>query len=270
MGTKISLDNNYKRKGGVKEENLLKLINPGKMPRHIAIIMDGNGRWARQKGLPRVIGHKAGIEAIKDIIKLSSDLGIQVLTLYAFSVENWHRPKNEVNSLMKLLKTFLRNEIKELHKKNVRIMTIGRIQELPLFAQQEIYSAIEKTKNNTGLVLNLALNYSGRVDILEAVRKIIEKNESPGFNLKEFDEESFNGFLYTSGLPEPDLLIRTSGEYRISNFMLWQIAYTEIWITDVLWPDFRGIHLLEAILDYQKRKRRFGKIHEGEKCLESV
>lgn len=253
----------------MKEEDLLKLINPEKMPRHIAIIMDGNGRWAKQKNMPRVMGHKAGIEAIKDIITLCSDIGIQVLTLYAFSVENWHRPKIEVNSLMKLLKIFLRNEINELHRKNVKVIAIGRIQELPLFAQQEIYSAIDKTKENTGLILNLALNYSGRVDILEAVRKIIEKNESSGFNLKEFDEESFNSFLYTSGLPEPDLLIRTSGEYRISNFMLWQLAYTEIWITDILWPDFRKIHLLEAILDYQKRKRRFGKIHEGEICSEN-
>lgn len=253
----------------MKEANLLKLINPEKLPKHIAIIMDGNGRWAKQQGLLRVMGHKAGIEAIKDIITVCSDIGIRVLTLYAFSVENWHRPKIEVNSLMKLLKIFLRNEINELQRKNVKVMAIGRIQELPLFAQQEIYSAIEKTKNNTGLILNLALNYSGRVDILEAVRKIIEKYESSGLALKEFDEESFGSFLYTSGLPEPDLLIRTSGEYRLSNFMLWQLAYTEIWITDILWPDFRKVHLLEAILDYQKRKRRFGKIHEGEVCSEN-
>ncbi|MFH1288285.1 MAG: isoprenyl transferase [bacterium] len=253
----------------MKEENLLKLINPGKIPRHIAVIMDGNGRWAKQRGLPRVMGHKAGIEAIKDIVKLCSNMGIHALTLYAFSVENWHRPKTEVNSLMKLLKIFLRNEIEELHQKNVRIITIGRIQELPLFAQQEIYNVIERTKNNTGLILNLALNYSGRVDILEAVGKIIEKIESSGLNLKKFNEETFADFLYTADLPEPDLLIRTSGEYRISNFMLWQIAYTEIWITNVLWPDFRGTHLLEAILDYQKRKRRFGKIHEGKICSEN-
>jgi undecaprenyl diphosphate synthase len=253
----------------MNEENLLKLINPEKLPRHIAIIMDGNGRWAKQQGMPRVMGHKAGIEAIKEIITSCSDTGIQALTLYAFSVENWHRPKLEVNALMKLLKVFLRNEINELQRKNVKVMAIGRIQELPLFAQQEIYNAIDKTKNNTGLILNLALNYSGRVDILEAVRKIIEKYESSGLNLKDFDEESFNSFLYTSGLPEPDLLIRTSGEYRLSNFMLWQLAYTEIWITDILWPDFRKVHLLEAILDYQKRKRRFGKIHEGEICLEN-
>ncbi|MDD5773794.1 MAG: isoprenyl transferase [bacterium] len=253
----------------MKEEDLLKLINPEKMPRHIAIIMDGNGRWAKQQGLLRVMGHKAGIEAIKDIITMCSDIGIQALTLYAFSVENWHRPKIEINSLMKLLKIFLRNEINELQRKNVKVMAIGRIQELPLFAQQEIYNAIDKTKNNTGLILNLALNYSGRVDILEAVRKIIEKYESSGLNLKEFDEESFSSFLYTSGLPEPDLLIRTSGEYRLSNFMLWQLAYTELWITDILWPDFRKIHLLKAILDYQKRKRRFGKIHEGEECSEN-
>lgn len=253
----------------MKDENLLKLINRQKMPQHIAIIMDGNGRWAKQRGSPRVMGHKAGIEAIKDIVQLCSNIGVRVLTLYAFSVENWQRPRTEVNSLMKLLRIFLRNEIDELHEKNVRIMAIGRIQELPLFTQQEIYNVIERTKNNTGLILNLALNYSGRVDILEAVRKIIEKTESSGINLKKFNEETFADFLYTSGLPEPDLLIRTSGECRISNFMLWQIAYTEIWITNVLWPDFRGTHLLEAILDYQKRKRRFGKIHDGEICREN-
>lgn len=231
-----------------------------KIPQHIAIIMDGNGRWAKQRGLPRIAGHRAGAEAVREVVRACGEFGVKVLTLYAFSVDNWVRPKNEVSALWKLLKLYLMQEIKELNENNVQLRTIGRTSELPDFAQEELAKAIRNTSSNTGLILNLALNYGGRAEIVDAVKRIL-KEEKP--KTSGLTEENFSSYLYTDGLPEPDLLIRTSGEMRISNFLLWQLAYTEIWITNILWPDFRKKNLIDAILDFQKRERRFGGINKS-------
>ena len=235
---------------------LLNQIKKDKLPRHIAVIMDGNGRWAKKRGLLRIAGHRAGAKSVKEIVRTCGELGIEVLTLYAFSVENWNRPKKEVNSLMNLLKAYLKKEVPELMKDNVKLVATGRIHELPEDTLNKLKESIKETSFNTGLILNLAINYSGRAEIIDVVKKIINEKISPD----DLSENIFAKYLYTAGLPEPDLLIRTSGEMRVSNFLLWQIAYTEIWITDVLWPDFRKNNLLEAINDYQKRERRFGKI----------
>lgn len=229
-------------------------IDPARLPRHIAVIMDGNGRWARQRFLPRVAGHKAGVASVREIVESSARLGLEALTLYAFSTENWKRPALEVQTLWRLLRIYLRSELPTLQNNNVRLETIGRIDELPPAAHQELDRVKSLTAHNTGLRLTLALNYSGRAELVDAVKAIAATGLSPDL----IDEDTIQSHLYTASLPEPDLMIRTSGEMRISNFLLWQIAYTELHVSPVLWPDFRRKHLLEAILDFQGRERRFG------------
>ena len=230
----------------------------GNLPRHIAVIMDGNGRWAKRRGLPRIEGHRAGTVSVKEAVRTCGELGIDVLTLYAFSTENWKRPRWEVSVLMKLLLQTINTEITELDEKNVRVISIGRISDLPKETRQALEKAMERTAKNSGLTLNLALSYSGRSEIIEAIRRIAVKLQEGTIDIDDIDEARFQDFLYTARLPDPDLLIRTSGELRISNFLLWQMAYTEIWVTDVLWPDFRQQHLFQAVRDYQQRERRFG------------
>ena len=239
---------------GSPDEALARQINFEQLPSHIAIIMDGNGRWASRRHLPRVEGHRSGITAVRETVEASARLGIDVLTLYAFSLENWKRPEAEVTTLMALLKRYLRLELNTLLKNNIRFRVIGRQQELAPDIQHELAAAVDRTAKNTGLLFNIALNYGGRAEIVDAVRKVVEA----GVPAAEIDERRFGEFLYTAGQPDPDLLIRTSGEMRISNFLLWQIAYSEIWVTDTLWPDFRAQHLLQAVLEYQKRDRRYG------------
>jgi undecaprenyl diphosphate synthase len=241
---------------GSQEEALARQVNFDRLPQHIAVIMDGNGRWAAQRHLPRVEGHRAGIDSVRDIVETSARLGIKVLTLYAFSVENWKRPVTEVSTLMTLLKRYLRLELNTLLRNNIRFHVIGREEELAPDIRRELEVAEEKTSVNTGMLFNIALNYGGRAEIVEAAKRLI----ASGARADEVDEQRFADFLYTAGQPDPDLLIRTSGEMRVSNFLLWQIAYAEIWVTDTLWPDFRKKDLLEAILAYQKRDRRYGGI----------
>jgi undecaprenyl diphosphate synthase len=241
---------------GSIEEALARQVNFAHLPAHVAIIMDGNGRWAAQRHLPRVQGHRAGIESVRAAVETSARLGIDVLTLYAFSVENWKRPRAEVVTLMALLKRYLRLELNSLIANNIRFQVIGREDELSPDVRHELAIGARKTADNTGMLFNIALNYSGRAEIVDAARRAIEAGISPD----ALDERRFSEFLYTSGQPDPDLLIRTSGEMRVSNFLLWQIAYAEIWVTETLWPDFRARHLLEAIIAYQKRDRRYGGI----------
>jgi undecaprenyl diphosphate synthase len=245
---------------GSEELSLLKSIDFGRLPRHVAIIMDGNGRWAKLRHKRRVEGHRAGIASVRDVVETSARLGLQVLTLYAFSVENWKRPKTEVATLMGLLKHYLRLELQTLLKNNIRFRVIGRQAELPDDVRQELERAVDRTRGAGGLQFNIALNYGGRAEITDAVRQLVKEALDNGGGAKPIDEDSIGRHLYTAGQPDPDLLIRTSGEMRISNFLLWQIAYSEIWVTDVLWPDFRRKHLLQAIADYQKRERRYGGI----------
>ncbi len=235
-----------------KEEELLRQIDRNRMPRHIAVIMDGNGRWAKKRGWPRLLGHKAGTESVREATKVCGELGVEVLTLYAFSTENWLRPASEVKGLMSLLVRTLRSEIPKLDKNNVRLRAIGGLAKLPPEVQAELKRGIAALKDNSGLILNLALNYGGRQEIVEAVQALMDRGD------KTVDEAAISRHLYTAGLPDPDLLIRTSGEYRLSNFLLWQCAYTEIYITDTFWPDFRRRHIYEAVLNYQSRERRFG------------
>jgi len=227
-----------------------------RLPAHIAIIMDGNGRWAAQRHLPRVEGHRAGIESVRDTVECAARLGIQVLTLYAFSVENWKRPVTEVSTLMMLLKRYLRSELNTLLRNDIRFRVIGRIDELAPDIQAELNEAIARTSGNRGMLFNIALNYGGRAEIVDAARRAIEA----GVRAEDLDETRFASFLYTAGQPDPDLMIRTSGEMRVSNYLLWQIAYAEIYVTDTLWPDFRRRHLIDAVLAYQKRERRYGGI----------
>jgi len=231
-------------------------VNFDQLPAHVAIIMDGNGRWAAQRHLPRVEGHRAGIDSVRDVVETSARLGIEVLTLYAFSIENWKRPRAEVSTLMLLLKRYLRLELNTLLSNNIRFRVIGRPEELSDDVQAELEMAIERTSKNTGMLFNIALNYGGRAEIVDAAKRAI----AAGIDPADLDERRFSDFLYTAGQPDPDLLIRTSGEMRVSNFLLWQIAYAEIWVTDALWPDFRLRDLLEALVDYQKRDRRYGAI----------
>jgi undecaprenyl diphosphate synthase len=233
-------------------------INKDKLPRHIAIIMDGNGRWAEKRSLNRIAGHRTGIKKAKEVIRSCREIGIEVLTLYAFSTENWKRPQREIKALMALLKRFLRAEGKDLIENNIRLNTIGNIVDLPKDVSQVLQEVMKKTKRNTGMVLNAALSYSGRDEIIQAVKKIIGHVQQGEMTTKQINEEVFSQYLFTSGLPDPDLLIRTSGELRISNFLLWQMAYTEIYVTDILWPDFNKNNLIDAIADYQKRERRYG------------
>src|SRR3990170_3366218 len=241
---------------GSPEEGLARQVDFDRLPQHVAVIMDGNGRWAAQRHLPRVEGHRAGIESVRDIVESSARLGIQVLTLYAFSVENWKRPVTEVSTLMTLLKRYLRLELNTLLRNDIRFRVIGRDEELAPDIRGELKLAEEKTAGSRGMLFNIALNYGGRAEIVEAARRAI----ASGITAEALDEQRFAEFLYTAGQPDPDLLIRTSGEMRVSNFLLWQIAYAEIWVTDTLWPDFRRRHLLEAVLAYQKRDRRYGGI----------
>ena len=243
---------------GSSEALLARQIDLSRLPVHIAVIMDGNGRWAAERNLPRVEGHRAGIDSVRSAVELSARLGIEVLTLYAFSVENWKRPPAEVAVLMGLLKRYLRFELATLLKNNIRFRVIGSQRELDSDVCSELDQAQDQTASNTGMVFNIALNYGGRAEIVSAARRALETGVDPS----ELDEARFAGLLYTAGQPDPDLLIRTSGEMRVSNFLLWQIAYAEIWVTETYWPDFRARHLLEAVLAYQKRDRRYGGIHE--------
>jgi undecaprenyl diphosphate synthase len=246
-------------KPGSKDWLLAEALDPERLPAHIAIIMDGNGRWARRRNLPRVAGHRAGIEPVRTTVETCSRLGIQALTLYAFSVENWKRPRTEVDMLWRLLRIYLRRELPELMRNGIRFTCMGRLDGLPPQVRQDLENSIDATRSNNGLRLNVAINYSGRSELVDAVNAIVEDARLKG-RLRDLhiDEESIAARLYTAGLPDPDLLIRTSGEKRISNFRLWQIAYAELYVTDTLWPDFRRTDLLDAILDYQKRDRRFG------------
>ena len=241
---------------GSREESLARQVDFARLPTHVAVIMDGNGRWAAQRRLPRVDGHRAGIDSVRDIVETSARLGLDVLTLYAFSVENWKRPPTEVTVLMGLLKRYLRLELNNLLVNDIKFQVIGRQDELPADVRRELDIGRDRTSGNHGMLFNIALNYGGRAEIVEAARRAIENGVRPS----DLDERRFGELLYTAGQPDPDLLIRTSGEMRVSNFLLWQIAYAEIWVTETLWPDFRARHLLEAILDYQKRDRRYGGI----------
>ncbi len=228
------------------------------LPKHIAIIMDGNGRWAKSRGLPRTMGHRAGIKAVRRVVEACVELKIPVLTLYAFSVENWRRPRMEINTLMRLLSEFLEKEIDEMNEHDIRFTTIGRADQLPDFVQKRLKTTISATAKNKGLVLNLALNYGGRSEIVDAVRRIARQVKEDGLRPDDIDEDVFSTFLYTHELPDPDLLIRTSGEMRISNFLLWQISYSEIVVTRKFWPDFTKSDLEKAIQEFQSRERRFG------------
>jgi undecaprenyl diphosphate synthase len=246
-------------KPGTKDWLLAEAIDPDRLPAHIAIIMDGNGRWARSRSLPRVAGHTAGIESVRTTVETCNRLGIQALTLYAFSVENWKRPRTEVDVLWRLLRIYLRRELPEIMGNGIRLTCIGRMDGLPPQVRQELETSIEATARNSGMRLNLAINYSGRAELVDAVNALVEDARIEG-RLRDLhiDEEAVARRLYTAGMPDPDLLIRTSGEMRVSNFLLWQIAYAELYVTDTLWPDFRRADLLDAILDYQRRDRRFG------------
>lgn len=235
------------------------IIQSGKLPRHLAVIMDGNGRWAVERKFSRTAGHREGIESVRDIVKASSQLGIQYLTLYAFSIENWKRPVSEVSVLMKLLEHFLKAELNELHENKVRINTIGKISSLPQNVQKLLHDSIEKTKDNEGLTLTLALSYSGRWDIVRSVQMIALDIRRGKVSPEDISEDLFSSYLQTNKIPDPDLLIRTSGEMRLSNFLIWELAYSEIYITDKFWPEFRRRDLYESIMNYQKRERRFGK-----------
>jgi undecaprenyl diphosphate synthase len=243
-----------------KEDLKEKILKKGNLPRHIAIIMDGNGRWARKRGLPRIAGHRAGVKTVRRIVKAAGELKLSFLTLFTFSTDNWQRPREEVSAIMNLLYETTKRELNELEKNNVKLISTGKIDELSSKRREILEKAIDRTKDNTGLVLNLALNYSGRSEILNAAKKISEDVSSGIIKPEEVDEKLFSSYLYTSNLPDPDLLIRTSGEMRISNFMLWQTSYTELYVTDVLWPDFSVNDFYQAIWAYQNRQRRFGKI----------
>jgi len=245
---------------GTGEQDLLRAIDFTRLPRHVAVIMDGNGRWAQLRQKRRVEGHRAGIDAVRDTVETAARLGIEVLTLYAFSIENWKRPESEIATLMGLLKHYLRSELDTLLRNNIRFRVVGRGHELDPDVRGELERAVERTAENTGLQFNIALNYGGRAEIIDAVRRLCAEVKGNRLEPEAIDESALARHLYTAGQPDPDLLIRTSGELRISNFLLWQIAYSEIWVTDVLWPDFRRKHLLQAILDFQKRERRYGGI----------
>lgn len=238
------------------EADLLKQIDPARLPQHIAIIMDGNGRWAKRRRLPRIAGHRAGINAVRQAVEACARLGVPYLTLYAFSVENWKRPHTEITLLMRLLREYLKKEINELNRQNIRLLVIGRIQELPKPVQQDLQNALDQTRQNQGLRLVLALNYGARAELVDAVQELLLRARQNGSIT--VSEALISEHLYTRGQPDPDLLIRTSGELRLSNFLLWQVAYAELWVTDILWPDFTQNHLFQAIIDFQKRERRYG------------
>jgi undecaprenyl diphosphate synthase len=243
-----------------KESEVYRHLDPARLPQHIAIIMDGNGRWAKRRHMPRVAGHRAGVTAVRSTVETAARIGIRALTLYAFSEENWKkRPKSEVDFLMRLLSRYLKAEVPTLNKNNIRLEYIGRQQQLPDDVQERMAWARESTAHNSGTVLTLALNYSARSEIVDAFRSMVKAaTQNGGIDHLKIDEDVVAEHLYTRGLPDPDLVVRTSGEMRLSNFLLWQLAYAEIWVTPTLWPDFRGVHLLEGIAEYQKRERRYG------------
>ncbi len=241
---------------------LARAIDAERLPAHIAVIMDGNGRWARRRGMPRIAGHKAGVESVRITVETCARLGVQALTLYAFSVENWKRPRAEVETLWRLLRIYLRSELPVMHRHDIRFTAIGRLDALPSFVRGELESVIAATASNSGMQLNLAINYGGRAELVDAIRALVEDARRGALFTEEIDEAAISARLYTAGMPDPDLLIRTSGEMRVSNFLLWQIAYAELYVTETLWPDFSRGELLRAILDYQKRDRRFGGIRE--------
>jgi len=241
-----------------EETELLDKLDLRRIPRHIAIIMDGNGRWAQQRHLPRIAGHRKGVKAAREIIETCSKLQLPCLTLYAFSLENWRRPQAEVDFLMRLLREYLKRELPTIQKNNIRLLFIGRSAQLPEAVQRDIAEAMRSTSRNTGMRLAVALNYGGRAELVDAFNRMLEHVRGNGLAAFQADEQAISGYLYTAGLPDPDLLIRTSGEMRVSNFLLWQIAYAELYVTETLWPDFSRARLLDALLDYQKRERRYG------------
>jgi undecaprenyl diphosphate synthase len=246
-----------------EEASLLEKLDLARLPRHVAVIMDGNGRWAQKRHLPRIAGHRSGTQSARTTIETCARLKIEALTLYAFSVENWRRPKTEIDFLMALLREYLRKEMPLIQKNNIRMRFLGRMDELPAGVQNDVRDAMERTAGNQGMVLCVALNYGGRAEIVDAMNAILSERNGHGTSNK-ITEEQLSRHLYTEGLPDPDLLIRTSGEMRVSNFLLWQIAYAEIFVTETLWPDFNRARLLEALLEFQKRERRYGGIREGE------
>ncbi len=248
-------------KSGSEEESLVNQLDLLHLPRHVAVIMDGNGRWAKKKNLPRVEGHRAGAKSVREVVETSARIGIKFLTLYAFSKENWKRPEREVKTLWRLLEDYLKKEDKVLVKNQFRLMIIGQRKAIPASVRKELERVEELTRDFNRLTIILALNYGGRDEIVDAVKRVARDKDC---DVETLDEEKFSHYLYTNHIPDPDLLIRTSGELRISNFLLWQIAYSEIWITQVFWPDFRKKQLLQALVDYQKRERRFGDIHPHE------
>ena len=237
---------------------------PKNIPRHVAIIMDGNGRWAKGRGLPRIQGHRAGAESVREVVRTAGEMGVEYLTLYAFSIENWHRPKTEVTALMRLLEFYLKREVAELDKMNVRLAAIGRLHDLPSSAHRQLDKAIAALSKNTGLTLVLALSYSGRAEIVDAVRAIASEVKAGTLQVADIDDGVIDRHLYTRNVPDPDLLVRTSGELRVSNFLLWQISYAEIYVTDTLWPDFRRAEFSKALDDYSKRHRRFGRVNPSD------
>jgi len=241
-----------------EEARLLAQLDLQRMPQHIAIIMDGNGRWAQRRHLPRVAGHRAGVKPARGVIETCARLEVSALTLYAFSLENWRRPKAEIDFLMRLLRQYLRKELPIIHENNIRLLVIGRPEQLPAEVQQDIEQAMRLTAGNTGMRLAVALNYGGRAELVDAFNAVLDRVRHNGLSTYRVDEQTIADHLYTAGLPDPDLLIRTSGEMRVSNFLLWQIAYAEIYVTETLWPDFSRAQLLEALLDFQKRERRYG------------
>ena len=246
-----------------EEARLLEQIEPEALPQHIAIIMDGNGRWAQRRHLPRIAGHRAGVRAAREVIETCARLKISALTLYAFSVENWRRPKAETDFLMRLLREYLRKELPEIHKNNIRLLVVGRSEQLPAEVRHDIEGGMRLTAPNTGMRLVVALNYCGRAELVDAFNSILDRIRHNGLSGFSVDEQTISDHLYTAGLPDPDLLIRTSGEMRVSNFLLWQIAYAEIYVTETLWPDFNRARLYEALIDYQKRERRYGGLGES-------
>lgn len=237
-------------------------IDGTRLPNHIAIIMDGNGRWARKNALRRLAGHKKGADSVRNVVRSCRRLGIKFLTLFAFSVENWQRPKAEVSALMSLLEDYLRSELQEMNDKDIRLMTIGDVDRFPGKTRKVLIDTVEKTSKNSGMILTLALSYGGRDEIVESVKKVVRDIKEGRIKESDITRENFSNYLYTSDIPDPDLLIRTSGEYRVSNFLLWQLAYTELYFTDILWPDFSEESLFDAVVDYQKRERRFGLISD--------
>jgi undecaprenyl diphosphate synthase len=242
----------------VPDADLVSQIDFVRLPRHIAIIMDGNGRWASRRRLPRIAGHRAGSQAVHNAVDTASRLGIRALTLFAFSTENWKRPESEIRTLMLLLREYLHKELAEIHGNNIRLQILGHAEKLSSEVQSDLREAMNQTAGNTGMVLNVALNYSARREMLDAYRSMITKVQTGELQPGDITEETISQHLYTRGQPDPDLLIRTSGEMRVSNFLLWQIAYAEIWVTDTCWPDFSRRHMLQAIIDFQKRERRYG------------